>query len=333
MKSITILCLLMTQFSILINAQPEDNNAIKIFISESSVRFVNASVTESQEKILKDRLYRKVTQIINQNAVAEIGYSSFLVVATFDVISTDISQAGISSVHLAECELDLTIKRTSGEFYGSGEAAFNSTSKKIMGSGSSKYEAIANAVNGISGKDGDISKFLMESKIKIDNFYKTNCMEVLKQAEQFLALKNYEGSIALYFSVPSNAPCYQDALDASQKVYVTYIEDLCNKRLVKLKAYVALAQSENLGNKNYYDSAMYIMSNLSPASDKCYIESMKEIEKIEKRLNEKQKNQWEVVKKVVDNSAEVKKERYKAMGRISKNYQPPPAPTNVIIAK
>jgi hypothetical protein len=304
--------------------QGEAGNTVKIFVSRGSVNLLN--VPEKQQEILQDRLYRKLTQIINQSSIAEIGYSSFLAVADFDVVTVSSSQTGMASVYLADCELTLRVKRTSWNQIG--EATFHSMSRNLTGSGSSKDEAIASAINNLQPKDKELVAFFLDARKKIDAYYAANCNEVLVQAEQFLKLKNYEASIALYFSIPTGAPCYSEAWDASQKVYATYIEDVCNKNLVKLKAYVALAQTENYSKKNYYDSAMHIMSNLSPASDKCYIESMKEIEKIEARLNGQQKSQWELLKQVVSDEAQVNKEKYKAMGRISKNYQPPqnPAP-------
>ncbi len=72
------------------------------------------------------------------------------------------------------------------------------------------------------------------------------------------------------------------------------------------------------------------MSGLSPASDKCYAEALLQITKIEKRFDEEQKQKWELKRKESANEAGVKKEMYKAMGRISSNYQPSSGNTTII---
>lgn len=310
-----------------LNAQDEDYNVIKLFISQNDIAVQNRTLAPN----LRDRLYQKLTQLINQTGIVEIGYSTFLVSPKFDIISSNVSEAGITKVYLAECELSILIKRA--KVGSSGDATFSSFSKTITGSGSAQDQAIANAINNISTNDNEVINFLKNSKAKIDAYFKSHCPDVLKEAEQALTLKQYESSIALYFSVPSDAPCYQQALDASEKVYRTYVKDLCNKDLIRLKAYVALAQTQNSYQKNYYDSALIIMSDLNPASDKCFEEARKEIEKIDQRLNDEQKQNWELIKQTSTNNADVKKEMYKAMGRISSNYQPPSPATNVIIAR
>ncbi len=327
MKKINLLVFYAFFCILKLNAQGEDDyNAIKLFISQYDIAEDNNTLTMN----MQDRLYQKVTQLINQTGIVEIGYSTFLVAPKFDVISVSSSEAGITKVYLAECELSIFIRRA--RVGGSGDATFGSFSKTITGSGSGKDQAIANAINNISVSDNDVINFLKNSKAKIDAYFKTHCPDVIKEAQQALALKNYEGSIALYFSVPSDAPCYQQALDASEKVYKTYVKDQCDKNLIKLKAYVALAQTQNNTQKNYYDSALNIMSNMNPASDKCFEEARNEIEKIDKRLNEEQKQNWELIKQTSINNSDVKKEMYKAMGRISSNYQPSSPATNVIIA-
>ena len=328
MKCLTILIAMYFIMIQTVNAQEgKDANAIKLFLDNSLVDDVSETLNPAQ----KERLFSRITQLINQTGIVEIGYSTFLVFPKFDVLTTSVSETGMSQIHLAECELTILIKRA--EYGGYGGATFNSFSKRLTGTGSSKNDAINNALNNISvSRDRSVVDFFNNSRQKIDAYFKANCNSVIKEAEQALDLKQYGKSIALYFSIPSSAPCYDKAYAASKKVYVTFVEDECNKKLVLLKSYVALAQNQNNNYKNYYDSAMNIMRALSPSSDKCYAEAKLQIEKIEQRLDEAQKREWELTKKLSGDEADVKKEMYKAMGKISANYQPPPPATNVIIA-
>ncbi len=306
-----------------LNAQPADSyNAIKLFTNLSYVQSQNADLPDA----LQDRLYRKVTQLINQSGVAEIGYSTFFISPKLDILSTSADEAGISKVYLADCEFYMSISRVSLNENLNGGAIFNSFSKKITGSGLTKDEAISNALNNISINDKAILSFISNSKQKIDAYFKANCDDVMKQGEKALVLNDYPQAIALFQSVPASAPCYDKALQRSEGVYTQYVNDECDKKIMKLKTFSALAQS----NDSYYDSIMNTVANLQPASQICNSEANQIISKIEGRLSDEQKKQWELTKQALSDDAAVKKEMYKAMAEINKNYDPG-SNTNIII--
>lgn len=322
MKKLFLLQLIACAF-LKLNAQPADNyNAIKLFTNLSYVQSQNADLPAA----LQDRLYRKVTQLINQSGVAEIGYSTFFISPKLDILSTSVNEAGISKVYLADCEFYMSISRVSLNENLNGGAIFNSFSKKITGSGLNKDDAISNALNNISVNDKSILSFISNSKQKIDAYFKANCEDVMKQAERALVLNDYPQAIALFQSVPASAPCYDRALQRSEGVYTQYVNDECDKKIMKLKTFTALAQT----NDTYYDSVMNTVANLQPASQVCNSEANQIISKIENRLSEEQKKQWELTKQVLSDNAAVKKEMYKAMGEISRNYEPASG-TNIII--
>jgi hypothetical protein len=303
----------------------QDASAIKLFVYADGIAKNNPQLPPE----LQERLFRKTTQLINQTGIAELGYSSFLVSPKLDIVNVGKSETGTLSVYLAQCELSITVERMT--IANQGGAVFATFTKSVSGSGMSEKEAKNNAVNSISASDPGIVKFLTDTKTKINTYFQTNCGDVMKQAQQALALKRYTLAISLYFSVPSNAPCYKEALDASEKVYNTYTEDQCNDNLVRLKTYVALANTPNQSNKTYIDQALEIIGNLSPASKKCYAEAAVLIAKLEGKLNDQQQKEWDLIKKIVSDDASVKKERYKAIGRISSSYQPAVSEKTIII--
>ena len=315
-----MLILLVTIFAIQLYAQDQNSNSnVKLFVSKYAIMQTNTTL----DSIQCGRLYTKTQQLINQTGIAEIGYSTFLVAPKLEVVSVSVDKSGIGNVYLAECELSINIERRTINGYGG--AVFNSFSKNVTGSGSTKAEAIRNAVSSIRSSDPVIVSFLINSKQKIAEYFKQHCNDVIKQAEQALALKEYELAISLYFSVPTNAPCYEEARQRSEGVYNKYQDDQCEKNLTKLKAYVAMG----LNDEKKYDDVMATVNTLDPTA-KCYAEAIKEINKLEARFTEQQKQAWEFLKKQAQNGADVDKERYKAMDRISKNYQPSPGNTIII---
>lgn len=311
-------------------AQEEANvNAIKLFVDPQKLGDANPDLSDK----LKQRLQSRITQLINQTGVAEIGYSNFIVTPRFDVLSTSLDESGIARLYLAECELGITISRR--DYSGSGGAAYASFSKKLVGSAAGKEEAIANAINTLSYNDNSVVSFFKQAKVNIDKYFKTNCKDIIKEAQQAYDLKEFGRSIALYFSVPSTAPCYEEARNRSVGVYMRYVEDNCDKQLIQLKALLSMAKtSDTTASVRRYDKALEIMMNMNPASTKCYSEAKIIIEKIEQYFDEQQKHAWAEASKRSANEAQVQKEMYKAMARINSNYQPSQTATpTVIIAK
>ncbi len=302
-----------------------DLDAIKLFIDKNDVQLENSEDLNDPQA---DRLFQRVSQLMNRVGITEYGYSTFLVTPKLDVISVTESDAGIAKTVLAECELFLTVKRVfnSTRKQTEGSATMNTYSKKIMGSGYTKSEAISNAISNINSldKNDGIKKFFEITKKKINDYYQNpvNCDNVLKEAKQALAMKNYRKSIALSFSVPTNAPCYKKAYDDAILVYNTYIEDECERQLIQMKIHAALAQKSDADFKTHCDSVVKIMGEIEPSAEKCYAAAKVIIAGIEQKLNEQQKREWEAYKLTVTDRNRLERERLKAIQKINVNYVP-----------
>ena len=278
---------------------------------------------------IRDRIVTMVTELITGTGIADRGFSNFWVLPNFHILSSSVDDRGMSRIFLRECELTITVER---HRYGNGNAAvFNSMTKRILGSGASEEDALANAINSISGSDPDLIAFLQQSKEKISAYFQTNCDQVIAEANQAYELNDFARSIALFFSIPSDAPadCYKHAQAGLQKTYAKYVDHDCQLRLIRLKAYVARAQSlDSATAKKQYDQAIEIIESLDPASTACYAEATQIIVKIEGRFDEKQRQTWELKKKQAAEDAANTKSMIQTIGKISSNYKP--APTIVI---
>lgn len=329
MKSILILagCLLLCLIQL--RAQDSgDYSAIKLFLDQEKLDENNPDLTESQ----RDRLASKVTELINQTSITEKGYSDFLVIPRFRILSTSVDETGMAKIYLAECELSLTIERRS--FSDQGAAVFASFSKRIMGSASASGEATSNAINSILPNDNDIVAFLQQSKAKISAYFKAHCADVIKEAMRASQLGDFAKSISIYFSVPADAPCYPTAMQASVTDYKRYLQDTCKKLLLKLKSRAARTHDSDPGDtasvRTSYDIILGSLEDMGPACGPCYDEVQALIDKMEARFDERERQEWEMKKKSLSDETEVRKEMYKAMSKISNNYQPGNNPTVII---
>jgi hypothetical protein len=317
------LIIVMSTFYSLFAQNTDEYTAIKLYIDKYQITEDNSkNLTENEI----NRLYQRTSQLVNQAGITEIGYSNFLVSPILDVISINVDNAGTTKTFLAECELFITIKRTNinkGATLGS--ASFATFSKKIMGSGFTKEEARSNALSNIRTSDEDYRDFFLDTKKKIDEYYILHCNDVIKEAAQALALKQYSRSISLYYSVPSSAPkeCYKKAFDSIQKVYDIYILDECEKQVAKMKTFAALAETDESKASKYYENIIKIIEDISPSAKRCFATAKQVMEKIEKKLDEKQKQEWELRKINASDEKEMEKERIKAMKNINQNYVPP----------
>lgn len=308
----------------------KDLDAVKLYIDKQVVTTENAQHLNASQA---DRLFQRTSQLINQVGITEYGYSTFLVTPKLDVISVTESDAGIAKTVLAECELFLTVKRVMKKSNENGASAtMNTFSRKIMGSGYTKNDAINNAITNIRSGDKDIVNFFSESKKKIDTYYKTHCKDVLQEANQALAMKDYAKSISLSFSIPRSAACYDEASQLSQKVYAIYVQDNCKDQILKMKSYAALAERDPSQSDDYYSSILAVMEEIgsSERAAECRAVAEKVIADIEKKLDEKQKREWELEKASMKDENELRKEKYKAIQSIYRNYTPA---TNVIITR
>jgi len=328
MRTIALfLCLFAAGTSFSTAQEQKDYTAIKLFVDPSGLD------AGTLPRVLQERIAAKITQSINVSGVAEEGYSSFIVVPRWDVLSSSVDAAGIAKIYMVECELTISIERHSSPK--GGNATFTSFSKRIVGSAERQEEALANAVNSIRPSDPALVGFLQQSKVKISDYFRNHCPDVIAEARQAFDLGDYARAISLYFSVPSDAPssCFSEAQAGLRKTYARYVSNKCNMQLLRLKAYVARAQNTNeqLSSMDY-QTVMEIIEGLDPASPDCLAAAEQQIRKIEKRFDEKQQQAWELKKKSAADEVAIRKETLKAIVAISKSYQPPAAPATVIIA-
>ncbi len=310
------------------SAAQEATNGVKLYLD---VPYLADYVNPTLDVSLQNRLYSKIKMLINQTGIVEYGYSNFLVKPRLDIIDTSSSEAGMSKIYLVRCELFITIERRS---YGKmGGAVFRSYSKKLTGSSLNRNEGLSAAVNSLKADDKDIIAFFSDAKTSINDYYQEHCSEVIAEAAKMEQLGQLGHAVALYFSVPSSAPskCYQTAQDGALMVYAKYINEDCQEKLIGLKANIALAlQNNSDSSAKYYNKALEIMNNLSPASADCYKEAKACIVKIETRLSDKQKQEWELLKQVLHDDASIKKQTIKAIGKMNQSYGSSPGNTVII---
>jgi len=327
MKAISIAIFLLNIFSgcLFGQEQTKDNN-IKLFVG--AVDNTNKDLSET----LKAKLNAKLIQLVNQTGVAEVGYSNFLLYPEFYVNNSEVSETGLVKLTVVNCDLNLFIARILPGRNKVAAGVFASFNKVISGSGNSKEAAINNAINSLSGSDKSVVDFINKAKAGIADYYTKNCNEVLEEADRMYHLDQYAQSIAMYFAIPTTAPCYDNARSKSILVYKAFLNNQCKEDLIALKAILATASNnKDVNATEKYDKAIEIFKRIDPTTS-CYDEALNMIKTLEAKFEKAQQDELARAAKRENNETEMAKEYYKAMGRMASNAAAAPA-NNVVFIK
>lgn len=298
--------------SALAQTQEIKTQSIKLFIGADSLK--NPDLTAEQLARVKSKL----VLLVNNSGVAEVGYSNFLVSPTLYVIEETKTEGLMQNFTVVKCELTIFISRVQTSHRIATVAAhLASQSIKLSGNGTNKNAAINNAINQLSPSNKELNTFIINSKIKISEYYATHCNDILKEARQASDLQEYGQAISLYFSIPQNAPCYEKARKESVEVYRAYKNEECKSLLLELKGLIAITpNTADSSFQHRYEDALIVITQMDPTTD-CYNEALKEMNKIENRLDEAQKREWEMQKLKEKNDTDIQKEMFKAIAKIS----------------
>lgn len=272
----------------------------------------------------RERLRNRITQCANRTGIVSVGVSNFLLHPQMDVNEVTVVET-MKRMYIAKCEITLAIART--DYKNFPGQSFGSTSFKVTGSGADSALAINNAIQQIRTDDPAISRFIVSTKARILDYYMTHCDEVVMEARRHYELQQHSLSIGLLFSVPTSAPCYDEARKMSINVYKEFLKDECEQQLLQLRSVLVASKAGDRAQR--HAQALKLVSAMNPSAD-CYQEAYGMINKLDAELDEEQRRAWNLQRAIVENEAEVRKEAYRAMAAMSSQADPM---TTVIVTR
>jgi len=123
-------------------------------------------------------------------------------------------------------------------FVGDGVAGtlFNSYNIDVSGIGDDHNHALYAAIRKINTKDAGFQSLINESKDRIELYYKSAAPALIKEAEGYMAVQNYEGALSKLGGIPSICPSYSKAKALISKCGNKIIDRENNALLTKAKA-------------------------------------------------------------------------------------------------
>ena len=159
---------------------------------------------------------------------------------------------------------------------------------EVIGTAASEEKAFIQAFNKIKSNDENLTKAINLGKNKIVEYYAQNCDIIIKQALSMSSNRNYDEAIYNLISIPdASGACYNKAIDAIKPIFKEKIDYECG---------VNLNKANNAWNSNQsYEGAEQAGSYLSKIdpSASCYKEAQVLRDKINKRIQEIDKREWD----------------------------------------
>lgn len=312
MRTTVLLLVALLGFQVGTAQSSVQEKADKISLFVGIVPNTNKELDEAQ----RERLRNKVVQCANRTGIVSVGMSNFLLHPQMQINQMDMVEA-MKVLYTAKCEVVLAIART--DYRNFPGQSFGTTSITVIGSGADSTQAVNNAIQQIKTDDPRISKFILETKAKIMDYYTKNCDEVIMEARRHYELQQHDLSIGLLFSVPPSAPCYDDARKMSITVYKEFLKDECEQQLLQLRSVLVASKADSRAQR--HAEALKLIKGMNPAAD-CYQEAYGMVNKLESDLDEQQRVEWNLERARMQNDAEVQKEAYKAMAAMSTRVDP-----------
>ena len=165
---------------------------------------------------------------------------------------------------------------------------FSNTTLTLKGVGTNENKAFVEAFKTINAKNKDVVAFLEEGKIKIINYYSTNCDFIIKEAQTMVKQQKYDEAIYHLSLVPDVCQdCYFKCLDTLTSIYQKKIDADCKTKLNEAKLIWAAEQNSG-GAEKVGD----ILSSINPMAT-CQPSVSALIKSIDAKLKADEKARWE----------------------------------------
>lgn len=247
----------------------------------------------------------KIQHIVTKNGISGSGYSNeFLIYPKVELFDESVIE-GMRNIVVVEVEFNLFIQQYSTK------KIFSSYSKTIKGNGFNKEKAITDAISKIPTSSRTIKAFISEGKEKILAYYNNNCDQIIQDSDYLMKTQKYDKAIALLSSVPKEAKnCYASLQGKTIEAFNLYQKQTCETNLLKAKTEIS---------KNNFSNALNYLAYIDVSSP-CLIKAESLIKEVAKKVDAKEKKDWDLMLKKYNDKQNMSKYRLDTMKEIAKAY-------------
>lgn len=306
MKQISIAFII---FLISISGTYAQNNSVE---NDDSARIILSTYLPDSDNLptsVKNIFENKLIAIAAANGMGgNIPNSQFIITGKIDIISKDITP---TAPPMHAYNLDVTL------FVGDGinGTKYSSYTSSLKGVGSNETKAYIAALKNLNPRNQKYEDFINKAKISIVQHYNTNCDFLIKKAENFANLNNFDVAIQLLSSVPEvSQECYNKSLEAVIPIYKKKINRDCQIKLNEANSIWSAGQDLNAANK-----AGKILAEIDPQAE-CYTNAQRLSNTIGKKVKELNDREWEFILKKEQAMIDDRKNTLEAIRAIGEAY-------------
>ena len=221
-----------------------------------------------------------------------------------EIFDEEMLETGMEKIMSVHVSLSIFIQSVQGN------VIFASTTKDYQGTGKDRRSAINNAITNIKVRDKTYENFLKEARAEVVRYYNQMCSTILEQAKTLTAFKKHTEAIYLLWPIPNEVECHKEARENMITIYKEFVEYRCDNLLYDAKTFIT--------NKDF-GKAMLVLRQID-AQASCAGDAITLMGQIAAKVDEQERLYIDLYKKMRENDFELEKERYRAMGNITKNF-------------
>lgn len=227
-------------------------------------------------------LETKLSQIITENGIEDNEYGvRFVLTAKVNVISKDIVAGSPARLSM---KLDITL--ILGDIIE--DKVYSRKTISAIGIGVNEEKAFIAAFKTIKPTDEAISQFIQDGKLKILDFYKVHCEDIITEARDMASQNRYEQAILMLSAIPDiNSDCFAECVGLTQTIY---------QQMITVRGEELLQKAQNAWAKNptkqgAHEATQYLQQINHAAP--CQTEVTKLLNQISEKMNEIDRREWQ----------------------------------------
>ena len=257
----------------------------------------------------KSLLITKLNQITSNNGMGgSLVNPRFIITANINVGTKDIV-AGPPQM-IAQ-NIDITL------FVGDAvtNTVFSNTTIGLKGVGTNENKALIEAIRTINPKNKEVITLLEEGKIKIINYYNTQCDFILTDANTLAKQEKFDEAIYKLSLTPEVCTdCYNKSSELIANLYQQKINTVCKAKLSQAKIAWAGHQDIDTG-----ENVLNILIDINPNAS-CYNEVLSLTKEINNKLIAVEKERLELALKKYNDKINLEKKRIDAFKDIAVEF-------------
>lgn len=230
----------------------------------------NISELDAQSvKLLKSRM----ESVTSNNGISTIQNGSFAMIPSINVLSYELVEGGLRNIHQVELEITFCIKQQSTDI------GFGTKTVTLKGHGFTYNGAIKEAISKITPYDKRFSDWFDTCKKKINDYYTSNCSQIITTAKAMAARGEYDKALAYLCSYPSSLDGYEEIVQAELSIYMDCVQRECT---------IMMNHAEAEYTKQNYEAAIAILSDIDPTCP-CATDAKRKLHQIDSEIKAIQK--------------------------------------------